>query len=44
MGACCNTADKDTATECEVPGGRPGALTKGNQQFQGNVKSTLDLF
>ena len=26
MGACCNTADKDTTTECEVPGGRPGTL------------------
>ena len=26
MGACCNTADKDTATECEVPQGRPGTL------------------
>jgi len=26
MGACCNTNDKDTATECEVPGGRPGQL------------------
>jgi len=26
MGACCNTADKDAATECEVPGGRVGTL------------------
>ncbi len=30
MGACCNTADKDTATECEVPGGRPGNLSMKN--------------
>ena len=30
MGTCCNTADKDTTTECEVVGGKPGTVQNKN--------------
>ena len=42
MGACCNTADKDTTTECQVPGGQ--LQNQRNQQFKTNGKSNLELF
>jgi hypothetical protein len=42
MGVCCNTADQDTTTECEVPGGKPGTTSQNQKQLKG--KSVLEQF
>ena len=42
MGVCCNTADQDTATECEVPGSKLGTTNQNQKQMKG--QSVVEKF